>query len=286
MSRMIRWTDFPKQPVFSIEYSGEPAYGKTHCVFTYPDVAVCDTPGEGKAWIVAQKFNNPRVFKARTFDDIRRFVDYCVANPKIKSIGIDSGSDLREMAETEWLREKGRKSVYVPGEGAFQWAEVYEKIDKLVQKIKDANKYFVVTSRLKDEWVETDAGEGRKSVKTGRRVRDGYKKFPFGLTVLIELTDGIKIDDETYFEGHVFGRVIKNGFLCPRVQKPYFFDPTYQGLVENRELFIPFCKNYSENCQIINCARCENFEPKDLLEEAKAYLRRIGFLKDEPKPPK
>jgi len=285
-SRSIKWTDFPTKKVFSIEYSGEPSYGKTHCAMTYPNAALCDTVGEGKGWIVSEKFGNPMYFLAKEFDDIRRFVEYCVRNPKVDTIVIDSGSDLRDMAETEWLREKGRKSVFIPGQGGFQWAEVYEKIDKLIQEVKKAGKYLVVTSRLKDEWISQKGSD--ESVMTGKRIRTGYKKFPFGLTVLLELTNGLTdADGKVHFEGHVFGRVVKNGFLCKRVAKPFVFDPTYQGLHDDKELFVPWCGAYDEkSCDLRTCARCRNFKPKDVFEEAKKYLKDIGTLQEiavEPK---
>ena len=279
-SRSIKWTDFPEKQVFSIEYSGEASYGKTHNCFTFPNVALCDTIGEGKGWIIAQKMNNLKYFQASEFDDIKRFVDYCVTNPKIDTIAIDSGSDLLQMAETEWLRKKGRTSVYVPGQGGFQWAQVYKKIDDLISAVKKAKKYLVVTSRMKDEWV-SKKGE-TEDVKTGNRVRSGYKKFGFGLTVLLELTYGIKdADDNVHFEGHIFGRCIKNGFFHKRVQKPFIFDPTYQGLVEEGELFTPWCGAYDkEKCDLNTCAKCKRFVAKDVMEEAKKYLISIGTLQE------
>jgi len=284
-SRNIQWTNFPKKKVFSIEYSGEASYGKTHAAATYPNGALCDTISEGEGHIIMEKFNNPMYFQATTFDDIRRFVDYCIKNPKIETIIIDSGSDLRNMAETEWLREKKRTSVYVPGQGGFQWSEVYEKIDKLIQKVKKAQKYLVVTSAMKDEWLSKKGSD--ENVKTGKRVRSGYHKFGFGLSVLIELVDGIKDEeDKIHFKGHIFGRVIKNRFLSKRVQKPFIFDSTYQGLHDDKELFTPWCGGYNEKCDLTTCARCTKFQPKDILDEARKYLKAIGTLQDVDLPKK
>lgn len=278
-SRTIKWMDFPENPVFSIEYSGEPSYGKTHNLFTYPNVAVADTISEGDAHLIAKKFGNPKVLKAGTFDDLKRFVSYCCKSPKIESVGIDSGSDLVEMAKIEWLQETGRKSVYVPGKGGFQYAQVYSKIDKLVQDIKMANKYFVTTSALRDEWMKGVGSD--ESHKTGRRIRSGYHKFNFGLSVNIRLENGLLIDDKLHFENHIFGRVMKNRFLHKRVQKPFLFDSTYQGLVDDKELFTPWCASYNEEkCDLKNCARCKDYKPKDLLKEATEYLKDIGTIQE------
>ena len=298
MSRAVRWMDFPKKKIFSIEYFGETELGKTHNALTFPNVAICDTISEGEVHQVAEKFNNPRVFRARNFDDVRRFVNYCIANPKIESIAIDSGADLREMAEAEYLgfaspeelhvKHRGEKkpSVYSPKHGGVEYRHVNNKIDELVNKVKRANKYLIITSRVKDEWIKEDAGGETRFVKSGRKVYDGYNKFEYGygLSVRLWLVKGITIDGNTYFEDYVFAKVIKNRFVPKRVQKPYIFNHTYQGLVEDGELFEIWCKNYDENkCDINKCVVCPNHEPKDLLEEAKAYLRRIGFLKDESK---
>jgi len=268
---------FPTELVYSIEYFGESERGKTHNGQTYPDVATCDTISQGDVWLIAKKFDNKMVMRAKTFDDIRRFIQYCVTNPKIQSVVIDSGADLVEMAETEWLKENRRKSVYVPGEGGFQWADVYEKIDELVQKVKIANKYLIITSQMKDEWIKTP--EQKENVKTGRRIRDGYKKLVWGLSVRVQLVSGITDDEgHIHFPDRIFGKVVKNRFLPKRVQKPYFFDSTYQGLVEDGELFDVWCKNYNDKCDLKQCVVCPKYEKRDIIKEAREYLISIGDL--------
>ena len=279
-SRGVSWMSFPDKKIFSIEYFAESEMGKTHCVNTYPNVAICDTISQGDVWQVAEKFGNKMVMRAQTFDDIRRFVQYCIVNAKIESIGIDSGTDLVEMAETEWLKEKNRKAVFVPGEGAFQWSEVYEKIDDLIQKVKVANKYLIITSQMKDEWARTE--DQSENVRTGNRIRDGYKKTPFGFSVRIQLGYGITDrEGRTHFEERVFGRVIKNRFLPKRVQKPYVFDPTYRGLVEQGELFEVWCENHGESCDLLTCVICPKFKRKDIVAAARQYLISIGEIDED-----
>ena len=280
MSNVV-WMKFPTKKVFSIEYFGESEKGKTHCGQSFPNVATCDTVSQGDVWLIAQKFGNKMVMRAQTFEDIRRFIKYCVKNVKIQSIVIDSGADLVEMAETEWLKEKNRKAVFVPGEGGFQWAEVYDKVDSLIQKVKMADKYLIITSQMKDEWV-AQAGKN-ENVKTGNRIRDGYKKLSWGLSVRVQLVNGITDSEgKTYFEGRVFGKVVKNRFLPKRVQKPYFFDSTYQGLVENGELLDIWCENHEKDvCDLKKCVICPKYVKRDILKEARAYLVSIGDLESD-----
>ena len=280
-NRGISWMKFPTKKVFSIEYFGESEMGKTHNANTYPDVAICDTISQGDVWQIAEKFGNKMVMRAKTFDDIRRFIQYCVVNPKIESVAIDSGADLVEMAETEWLKEKNRKAVFIPGEGGFQWSEVYDKVDELIQKVKMANKYLIITSQLKDEWMKT-LGQ-KEAVKTGNRIRDGYKKLVWGLSVRVRLVDGITDKDGIlHFEDRVFGKVVKNRFLPKRVQKPYLFDSTFQGLVEDGELFDVWCSNYDkEACDLKKCVVCPKYVKRDIVKEARAYLVSIGDLEKD-----
>jgi len=272
---------FPKKKVFSIEYFGESETGKTHNLNTYPNVAICDTISQGDVWQIAEKFDNKMVMRAKTFEDVERFIQYCVVNPKIESVGIDSGADLRDMAETKWLKDKNRKSVFVPGEGAFQWAEVYDMIDVLIQKVKMANKYLIITSQLKDEWVKTP--DQKEGVRTGRRIRDGYKKLVWGLSVRVQLVNGITDSEgKTHFEDRIFGKVVKNRFLPKRIQKPYFFDSTYQGLVENGELLEVWCENYDEaTCDLKKCVICPKYAKRDIIKEARKYLISIGDLEKD-----
>jgi len=97
------------------------------------------------------------------------------------------------------------------------------------------------------------------------------------------LVDGI-IDEEgnTHFEGRIFGKVVKNRFLPKRVQKPYFFDSTYQGLVENGELLDVWCENHDEKtCDLTKCVICPKYVKRDIIKEARKYLISIGDLEED-----
>jgi len=98
------------------------------------------------------------------------------------------------------------------------------------------------------------------------------------------LVDGITDENgEVHFKDFVFGEVMKNRFVHRRVQKPYFFDTTYHGLVEKGELFEVFCENYNEKCDLTKCVICPKCARKDIVAEAKKYLVSIGDIKDESK---
>jgi len=229
---MFKPDEFPEGTPFSIEVAGEPDVGKTHFACTFPKPLVIDT--EGKAWIVLKKFGHKYWKKVKTFDDIRQAVYWGIDSPEIETIVIDSGADLRELAAREYMEEHGIEQIYP----LVLWARVDDKIDELVRAIKDADKYLVVTARMKDEYL----GEQ----KTGRRVRDGYKKFPWDLSMGIIIRFGLE-DPKTkkvLWPKHRFGIVTKNNFYGadPKTgrtfQKPVLFDVSFEGVCE--ELLKPW----------------------------------------------
>jgi len=230
----MSWKPFPKLRPIWIEISGEFDYGKTHLACTFPNPAFADT--EQKAWIVLEKFNNPRWFPVKTFQDFRDFVAICEKSDDIQTIVIDSGSDLVDLAYKEHV-EVDRRPTYPI---YYAYGKIYEKIDTLVSRIKLTGKHFVVTSRLKDEYVVKDFDREGNPIyeKTGRRLRDGYKKFPWNLEILLRLEKGVKIGDKVYYPERIFGRVIKNNFLGHNERKPFLFNVSYQGIVD--ELLKPY----------------------------------------------
>lgn len=229
-TRKIEWTKPPEEPIFNIEWSGVWDIGKTHACLTFPNPAIADT--EGKAWIVCKKLGIDKWFRVESFDDIRQFILNCLKDDAIKTVVVDSGSDLQDLAAQEFLAESGQQKIFP----VVLWARVYEKIDELVQLIKRHNKYFTTTSRLKEEFA--------KDTRTGRLIRSGYRKFPYQLEMLIRLEYGITVEekgeDKTYFKDRVFGRVIKNNFWkygC-KEKKPWLFDISFAGI--EKELLEPW----------------------------------------------
>jgi len=223
----------PQEQVFSIEVIGEPDQGKTHFSATFPKALFLDT--EHKADIVLRKMpEKGHVWKRVTsWQDIELGVEWALQQPDIRTIVIDSGGDIRDLALEEWKRRTGKKSpvAYIDGQAVpVLWAQVYEIIDNVVRKIQLARKYLVVTCRTKDEYIA--------HVPTGRKIRDGYKKFPWIVRMAIWIQNGITDpkSGKVHFKFYKFGKVIKNNFWGVDVkkgvtyQKPYLFDISYEGI--------------------------------------------------------
>lgn len=237
------WSPLPEDKHIAVEIQADPDVGKTyfcaHACAKFDDngkilehhAAVGDT--EFKADIEMIKIQNPFFKKLHTFQDVRDFVYHCIKNPKIEAICIDSGSDLRAYAEQEFLDETGQKRVFP----LVLFGRVFAKIDKLMKDIHDAGKHLVVTSRLKDEYADDE--------RTGRRIRDSYKKFPYQLPMMIHLQYGIRDSKgKIWFSNHIFGEVVKNNWWKKfkekpdeQISKPWLFDVSFKGimfeLVEN-----------------------------------------------------
>ena len=221
-----------KDKIFTFNVSGEPNAGKTHLLRTFPDPLFLDT--EGKAWVVLEKFNPIPWKRVKTFGDIRKGIQWALDKPEIKTIVVDSAADLSDLAGEEFMEEKNIERIYPP----VQYKKVYDKIDPLVVDIQEAGKYLAVSSRRKDEYIDDN--------RTGRRIIDSYKKFPWDLMISVEITYGIK-DNTTgkiNFPGHRFARVEKNNFFLSdqtrmlNFQKPYLFDVSFEGICE--ELLNPW----------------------------------------------
>jgi len=224
----------PINKLFSIDISGEPDTGKTHFARTFPNPLFLDT--EAKAWIVLDKFKqDDHVWKVvEEFDDIRQGILHALEDPKIKTVVIDSGSDISQLAQREWLVEAKKDKVYP----LVLWDQIYQKWDSLERKLTKAGKYLVTTSRLKDEY-EDDS-------KTGRRIHAGYKKHPWSLSMGLRITNGIKEGRKVHFPEYVFGEVTKNNFFgkVPSTKmnymKPYVFDVSFNGILN--EMMNPWGK--------------------------------------------
>uniref|UniRef100_A0A6M3J9X9 Putative ATPase domain containing protein n=1 Tax=viral metagenome TaxID=1070528 RepID=A0A6M3J9X9_9ZZZZ len=259
----------PTEKVFGIEVVGEPDEGKTHVAATFPKALFLDT--EHKANIVLEKFKDKGHFwkKVDVWEEIREGVDWALTQPSIKTIVIDSGADIQELAVSHWSKgHGGKKPIVMIGEGVstILYAQVYELIDTLVTDVLDSGRYLVVTCRLKDEYVS--------NTNTGRRIRQGYKKFPWSLTLGVRFVDGI-YDPRTgksYFKHFRFGEVIKNNYWGIDVKKgvtcmkPYIFDISFEGF--NEEMVKPW--------HGVNGVPLKNRWDM-ILQEAGDYLKAMGL---------
>lgn len=157
----VSFDEFPNDGIFTLDVCGDEGLGKTHFACTFPKpLIIGDT--EYKAYTTASKFEGVLWKRVGTFDDFRQLVYHAIDNDDIRTVVIDSGGDLVQLAGSEWNAETG-KNYRFP---ISNYGNAYDKIDELVLELEEARKYFVSTSRLKDEWIQ--------DVSTGRRIRDRF----------------------------------------------------------------------------------------------------------------
>jgi hypothetical protein len=87
---------------------------------------------------------------------------------------IDSGSDIKDMAETLVCRELEIQQIYPP----VNWGKVWAYCDLIIEKIVNKGHNLVITSRVKDEYNGDN--------KTGRQLPDFYKKIPYKATYCLQ----------------------------------------------------------------------------------------------------
>ena len=224
----MEWYD-PKElkvPILCVEYFGGEATGKTYNGLTFPKPALLDT--EGKGIVVARQLGIDKVTKAESFFDVIDFVNTVINDPEIETAVFDSSRDIVDMAEALTLEQLEKSGLYSSA-GAVLYTHVYQKMDWIVQTLRAHNKNCVFTSRVKDEY--------KNNVRTGKQIRDGYKKAPYQFDVVIELTTLIEWDDEVYVLIEPVAKVYKNGFVRKGSSKPYLEVADYKTLV--KEVFKP-----------------------------------------------
>lgn len=220
----------------SVEIFGKYDYGKTHFAETFPAPAHIDT--EGKADIVMRKLGNTKWFPVKVFQDIRNAVYTCVKDDSVKTIVIDSSSDITEMAKEEWIMETGKQPVFKNDDGTiarFLYHQIYNKIDELIRMVREGEKNLVLTSRVEHRWED-----GR--VVEEWTERKGYKKADYQVMILIRAVKGLpdpQNPGKRKYGRFTFGLVEKNNFVGEiEGKKPYLVDLSYQGV--RNELLRPW----------------------------------------------
>jgi hypothetical protein len=227
---------------FATDISGAEKSGKSHFGFTYPgDIGIIETPPEfGKSDPLIEKFHSlydpKKVFKLKRlmeWSDLSPTIDSMGRDPDIRTVIIDTGTHLRQMAAKHWMAENNRKAVFPTTE----WQHINKMIDEQVCKVKKANKYLVVTNRLHDEWIGDNA--------TGRQIRHGHEPFLYDFHLILEIVWGIRDKlAKKYFEDYKFAQVKGNAFwgidtsTNMNYGKPYLFNISYQGVCD--ELLKPW----------------------------------------------
>lgn len=217
------WEEMPdlEVPIIALEVCSLQGLGKTHLAGTFPKPALFDT--EGKGYIVWKKLGHEHLVRGETFEDVVAFVNAVVNNPEIETAVFDCSKDVDEMAEIFTCEQLGRDMLYSQG-GAVMYSHKNDKMDWIVQTLRNAGKNIVFTSRMKDEY--------KKNTRTGKLVRDGYKKAPYQFDIVIELTETLKWNDDIWILDEVIGSVLKNGFIRRgRHFKPYLPNVSYDTII-------------------------------------------------------
>lgn len=267
------WDTNPNR-IIAVEIVSLPELGKTYvCAnamaerdkdgkVTKNHSALGDT--ENKAWIEMDKAGNKNLKVINCMQDFREFVDFCLKDPDIRVVCIDSGTDLRQMAEDEFLHDDMNDSIkrVYP---LVLYGRVFSKIDSQVTKLNKGGKNVIFTGRVKDEWEQ----QGEEGIRTGKLIRDSYKKLPYALPIIVMLHRGIKdFRGRIWFSNHVFGEVLKNSFFKKfrekagdTLGKPWVFDASMEGII--KELTeIPW-------------------DEKDIVASAHKWLHESGIIHDE-----
>ena len=168
-----------KIPLF-VEIFGEPATGKTHFSLLFPSPVILDTTPKGEALVIVRKLYPNEVDKrwipVRSFKDIRLAVEKYCNEPWVKTIVVDTSANLQDLAILEWLSERKGRERPLP----FEYKEIRDKIDRVIEYVMQHERNLVFTSQMKDEYT----ADGKK---TGRRVRDGYVKTPFMADIVLRM---------------------------------------------------------------------------------------------------
>lgn len=211
-----------REPIV-VAIASKQGMGKTHFSNTFPNPVIGDT--EDRAQIVMKKFGNKYRKSTHDMNTIRQTISMMAQKlaPDKKDRAkwtyvIDSGTDIQQFAETEYLIEAKKDRVYP----TVLWAKVYNKIDKVFTNIRKLGFNMVVTQQMKEEYVDGNA--------TGVFLPAGYKKIPYRVDVHIQLQQGIEYKGDLYYPEVVVGKVLKDSWNKPESKKPFLVDVSYDGI--------------------------------------------------------
>ena len=181
---------------YSVLVAGKEGQGKSHlaCSIASSGKPVYMLDTEHKGHIVANKFgiNYARI---STYLDLKVAILAIMAKNEPGWIIIDSGSDIQQWAEEDYLELTKQEKVYP----LFNWAEVFGRIDVLNNRMKQKGFNFIYTARMKAEYVNDKT--------TGSDIPHIYKRLPYMVDMVLQIHN-----DELY--------ITKNGFTKGVKKKP------------------------------------------------------------------
>jgi len=174
-----------KIPVF-VELIGEPEVGKTHFACLSPRPFIIDTTAWQEARPIVLKVLGglglkDRYAPARDWKSLVEAVGRACSSERVATVVIDTSADLQTLSARDWLASHGRERVYP----ITLYGHIRDKIDSVIKEVLLSCRNLVFTSQMKDEYNPDGS-------RTGRRVRDGYKRASFqaDLRLYIYLKEG------------------------------------------------------------------------------------------------
>jgi hypothetical protein len=151
-----------------IEIIGEPAVGKTHLSLTFPKPLLIDTTPKREARIIAYKVLGAEATKR--YIHIKNYQELVEAinniGDDVKTVIIDTSSDLQELALEYELQRKDRKQLM-----PYEYGRLREMVDTDITEQVSQDKNLIFISQMDDEYIE--------GKRTGRRIPKGYKRAAF-----------------------------------------------------------------------------------------------------------
>lgn len=170
----------------AVEVIGEPGVGKTHACACNDNLLYLDTSDIGEAELIVEKLHpNENIddiyVHCQSLRDIQSSLRSMSETTKL--VVIDSSSVLRTWAADEWKSRKKRDGV-MPYE--------YDEVDAILKReilypiVREKQKNLMLTSMMKDEWVDDK--------RTGKRERKGYVHLEFicDIRVLMYVENGVR----------------------------------------------------------------------------------------------
>lgn len=211
------YAEVDREPIF-VSFVGEQGIGKTHVALTFPNASVADT--EGRAVIPMKKYKNDRRKIIGDWDDLSNAANWFLDTQKVGSTFIiDSASDIRHLAENQYLAETGKAKVY-PN---VCWAQVDERPKNLIKALRAYGMNVVFTQRIKEKYDK----EGNS---TGEFAPEGWNRIQYFSDVVIWLEYGIKYNGMLYAPDVLVGRVLDNKWHPKGKSKSHLVDLSYDGI--------------------------------------------------------
>ena len=169
------WDDPPPEK-YIVVVAGQPGDGKTHLLCTMSEIGqVYVLDSEYRAHLVAKKFQNIKIRRVTNYQEMVVAVKYILKYCEPGTIVFDSGSDVQQFAELEYLTRTGKQEVGMP----YNWGEVYWLCNAIIEDIRrDGRFHLALSARVKEEYINDKS--------TGRLIPKLYSNLPYKADVSLQ----------------------------------------------------------------------------------------------------